>query len=371
MEKKHRPDPILFGICCALVAVGILVLASVSASFSLQRFGTTYYFLVHQVLYGLLPGLFFGSIAFFASLALLKRFSLPLLILGVILVGLVFVPGLGVKSGEALRWVSVGFFSFQPSELLKPAFIVYLAAWLANRVSKKEKSATFLSFIAILGAISLFLIAQPAVSTLGIIGITGLTMYFFAGTPVWHTILLVLSGFGGFFLLVKIAAYSKLSYILNRITVFLDPSLDPLGKGYQIQQALIGIGSGGITGVGLGLSFQKFGSLPEPIGDSIFAIFAEEIGLLGAAFLIVLFLAFAWRSFIIAHRVQDPFAKNTAIGIACWITVQAFINMGAMIGMLPLTGVPLPFISYGGSALMAELIGIGILLNISKSLTKA
>ncbi len=361
MEKKHRPDPVLFGICCTLIAVGILVLASVSASFSLQRFGTTYYFFAHQVLYGLLPGLLLGSAMFFVPLSLLKRLSLPILIFAIILVGLVFVPGLGVKSGEALRWVSLFGFSFQPSELLKPAFILYLAAWLANRIFQKNKNATFIPFAAILGAISLFLIAQPAVSTLGIITITGLVMYFFAGTPVWHTVLLLLAGLGGLFLLIKLAPYR-----LNRLAVFLDPSLDPLGKGYQIQQALIGIGSGGITGVGLGLSFQKFGSLPEPIGDSIFAIFAEEIGLLGAAFLIFLFLAFAWRSFIIAHRVQDPFAKNLAIGIACWITVQAFINMGAMIGMLPLTGVPLPFISYGGSALMAELIGIGILLNISK-----
>ena len=361
MEKKHRPDPVLFGICVALVAVGILVLASVSASFSLQRFGTTFYFFVHQVLYGLLPGLLVGSAAFFVPLSLLKRLSLPILFLAVVLVGLVFIPGLGVRSGEALRWVSILGFSFQPSELLKPAFIVYLAAWLASRISQKEKNAAFLPFAAILGAISVFLVAQPAISTLGIIGITGLAMYFFAGTPVWHTMVLVLTGLGGLFLLIKLAPYR-----LNRLAVFLDPALDPLGKGYQIQQALIGIGSGGITGVGLGLSFQKFGSLPEPIGDSIFAIFAEEIGLIGAVFLIFLFLAFAWRSFVIAQRVQDPFAKNAAIGIACWITVQAFINMGAMIGMLPLTGVPLPFISYGGSALIAELIGIGILLNISK-----
>lgn len=366
MEKKHRPDPILFGICVALVAIGILVLASVSASFSLQRFGTTFYFLNHQLIYGLLPGILLGSIAFFLPLPFLKRLSLPLLIGAIALVGLVFIPGLGVKSGEALRWISVLGFSFQPSELLKPAFIVYLAAWLANRTSQKEKNAAFFPFVVIMGAISLFLISQPAISTLGIITITGLAMYFFAGTPVWHTIALLVGGFGGFFILMKLAAYGKLSYITHRIAVFLDPSLDPLGKGYQIQQALIGIGSGGITGVGLGLSFQKFGSLPEPIGDSIFAIFAEEIGFIGAMFLIALFLAFAWRSFAAAQRIQDPFAKNAAIGIACWICVQAFMNMGAMIGVLPLTGVPLPFISYGGSALIAELIGIGILLNITK-----
>ena len=361
MEKKHRPDPILLGICVALVAVGILVLASVSASFSLQRFGTTFYFFTHQLLFGLLPGITIGLALFLLPLSFLKKWSVPILVSAVVLVGFVFIPGIGVKSGDALRWVSVGSFSFQPSELLKPAFILYLAAWLANRTSLKQRAGTLIPFLVILGAISLFLVLQPAVSTLGIIGITGLAMYFFSGTPLWHTLLLLLGGLGGLFFLIRIAPYR-----LNRLAVFFDPSLDPLGKGYQIKQALIGIGSGGITGVGLGLSFQKFGSLPEPIGDSIFAIFAEEIGFIGAAFLIVLFLAFAWRSFIIAKRVGDAFSKNAAIGIACWITVQAFVNMGSMVGLLPLTGVPLPFISYGGSALIAELIGVGILLNISK-----
>lgn len=367
MEKSiKRPDHILLGICIALIAAGILILASVSASFSLQRFGTTFYFFNHQLLVGLLPGLALAIAAFLTPLSVLRKWSLPLLVCAVALVGLVFIPGLGIKSGDALRWLSLGSFSFQPSELLKPAFILYLAAWLANRVSAKKKDATLIPFIVILGSIGLFLVSQPAISTLGIIAITGLAMYFFAGTPVWHTLLILTAGMGGLFALTKIAAQTKLLYILNRLAVFFDPSLDPLGKGYQIQQALIGIGSGGITGVGLGLSFQKFGSLPEPIGDSIFAIFAEEIGFLGAGFLILLFLAFAWRSFMVAKRTEDAFAKNAAVGIACWITLQTFVNIGSMIGMLPLTGVPLPFISYGGSALVAELIGIGILLNISK-----
>ena len=362
MERSiKRPDYMLLGICIALVVAGILILASVSASFSLLRFGTTFYFFNHQLLVGLLPGLALAIVAFLVPLSALRRWSLPLLIGAVVLVGLVFIPGLGIKSGDALRWLSLGSFSFQPSEFLKPAFILYLAAWLANRVSAKKTDATLIPFIVILGSIGLFLVSQPAVSTLGIIAITGLAMYFFSGTPLWHTLLILLGGLGGLLFLIRIAPYR-----LNRLAVFLDPSLDPLGKGYQIKQALIGIGSGGITGVGLGLSFQKFGSLPEPIGDSIFAIFAEEIGFLGAGFLILLFLAFAWRSFMVAKRTEDAFSKNAAVGIACWITLQAFINIGSMIGMLPLTGVPLPFISYGGSALVAELIGIGILLNISK-----
>jgi cell division protein FtsW len=163
------------------------------------------------------------------------------------------------------------------------------------------------------------------------------------------------------YVLIQIAPYR-----LSRLAVFLNPDLDPLGQGYQIKQALIGIGSGGIFGVGLGLSFQKFGVLPEPISDSIFAIFAEEVGFIGAILLIVLFAAFAQRSFTVARRSKERFAQLAALGIAAWITMQAFINMGAMIGLLPLTGIPLPFISYGGSALLSEMLALGVLLNISK-----
>ena len=145
----------------------------------------------------------------------------------------------------------------------------------------------------------------------------------------------------------------------------MDPLLDPLGQGYQIKQALIGIGSGGITGVGLGLSFQKFGFLPEPISDSIFAVVAEELGFIGATVLVVLFLLFALRSFVLAKRIEDPFAKIVTIGIASWITLQAFVNMGSITGLIPLTGIPLPFISYGGSALAVELLAMGILLKLT------
>ena len=166
----------------------------------------------------------------------------------------------------------------------------------------------------------------------------------------------------GFLLIIKIAPYRIL-----RILVFLNPEIDPMGVGYQIKQALITIGSGKISGVGLGLSEQKFGFLPQSISDSIFAIFAEETGFLGSAILIILFLAFFWRGFKIASRQREKFPKFIAFGITFWITLQAFINIGAMIGLVPLTGIPLPFMSYGGSALISELIGLGILLNISKT----
>jgi cell division protein FtsW len=353
----QKPDTILLGISVALVFVGVLILASVSASFSLQKFNTTFYFLEHQILLGLIPGLLAGTAAFFIPLDVFRRVSFAALAANIVLLGLVFLPIIGSAGQSAHRWIYVGPFSFQPSELLKLTLILYIAAWLAAKKTDK----TFVPFAVIMGVVSVLLILQPDISTLGVIGMTAVTMYFMAGTPIWHTALMIAGGFGALFALIQLAPYR-----VSRLAVFLDSSLDPLGKGYQIKQALIGIGSGGLTGVGLGLSFQKFGVLPEPISDSIFAVFAEEAGFIGAFLLVALFLAFCWRSFIIAKRAPSQFASLTAIGIASWITIQAFVNMGSMLAILPLTGIPLPFISYGGSALATELLALGILLNISK-----
>lgn len=374
-KNKYKVDPMLFGIIVLLVFLGILILASVSAAFSLKTFGTTYYFLNHQLLVGLLPGLVLGAIMFFfISPETIKKWSFVLLLFTIFLLTLVFFPMIGSQDG-AHRWIYLGPLSFQPSELLKLTFILYLASLLAKRILPKKESSkkrtvvltyllkgkgTFLPLLLVTAVISFLLVQQPDVSTLGVIGLTGIIMYFVAQTPWWHTPFIIAGALGILYFLVKIAPYR-----FSRIQVFLDPLLDPLGQGYQMKQALIGIGSGGLTGIGLGLSFQKFGFLPEPISDSIFAVVAEELGFIGAAFLVVLFLLFAWRSFALAKRLEDPFSRAATVGIASWITLQAFINMGSITGFLPLTGIPLPFISYGGSALVVELIAMGILLKLT------
>ncbi|MBI2643979.1 MAG: putative lipid II flippase FtsW [Candidatus Wildermuthbacteria bacterium] len=368
----RKPDFILLSICAALLFLGILILASVSASFSISRTGSTFYYLNHQLLFGVLPGVLLGTIAFFFPLSFLKRWSFALLCIGIILLGMVFIPGVGSNLGGAHRWIFVGPISIQPSELIKFIAILYVAAFLTSRSTgakngiktQRALKELLLPFLGILGVMGILLILQPDLSTLGIIIMIGLAMYFLASTPLWHTLSMIATGTAALFFLVQIAPYR-----LSRFLVFLNPSLDPLGKGYQIKQALIGIGSGGLTGVGLGLSFQKFGTLPEPISDSIFAIFAEETGFAGAFLLIALFLAFCWRGFVVARRAPDQFSGLVATGIVWWITLQAFINIGAMIRLLPMTGIPLPFISYGGSALVTELIALGILLNISKQKT--
>lgn len=361
MERKNNPDFLLLGLSCSLIIFGVLILGSVSSSFSLSKAGNPFYFLSHQLILGLLPGLLFGFVAYLFPLQKLKKWSVPLFLGSILLLLLVFFPVIGGQVKGAYRWVGFGPVSIQPSEFLKVGFIVYLASWLSSRLEQKKKHGFLAPFIAMLGAVALLLLLQRDVSTLGIITLVGIIMYFIAETPLWHILFMAVGGFSALFLMVRLAPYR-----FTRFTTFLNPNLDPLGTGYHIKQALIGIGSGGITGVGLGLSFQKFGVLPEPMSDSIFAIFAEEMGFLGAAVLLLLFFAFVWRSFVVAKRIQDRFSKFVAIGIASWIGLQAFINIGSMVGILPLAGIPLPFISYGGSALVAELIGLGLLLNISK-----
>lgn len=373
MKKEADIDYPLLGITIILLLLGILILASVSASISLEKFGNTFYYLQHQLLFGIIPGVILAWVVLKIKFSFIKKVIPLLVVVNLILLATVFFPIVGSEFTGARRWVVLGPFSFQPSEFLKISFVLYLALWLSAKTEKKyqknrkksglrtPENRTLLAFLAIIGIVSFLLILQPDISTLGVIGLTGILMYFLAFTPAWHTLLITLGGIGALGALIKIAPYR-----MNRLTVFLNPNLDPQGIGYQIKQSLIAIGSGGIKGVGLGLSRQKFGYLPGTMSDSIFAIFAEETGLIGSIVLIILFLLFLWRGFTIATRSSDRFLKLAAFGITSWIVIQAFVNIGSMSGLLPLTGIPLPFISYGGSAIITELIGVGLLLKISK-----
>lgn len=355
MSKK--PDYFLLGTFIALVSLGILVLAGTSAPLSQENFGNTTYYLFHQIKFGLLPGLFLAFLFYKISLSFLKKFSFLFLLTALFFLGLVFLPGVGANLGGASRWLDFGFFSFQPSEFLKISFIIYLSAWL----SKKEATKNFLPFLIIIGFISFFLIEQPDISTLGVIVLTAIIMYFSIATPFWHTILMIFSGLAGLAALIKIAPYR-----FNRVLVLLKPDADPMGIGYQIKQSLIAVGSGGIFGLGLGMSNQKFDFLPQTISDSIFSIYAEETGFIGSIILISLFIFLFLQGYKIFRKNSDKFSQLLALGICSWLTLQALVHIGAMIGILPLSGIPLPFISYGGSHLIAEMAGAGLLLNISK-----
>lgn len=367
---KGKPDYVLIIVTIILIILGIIILANVSAPLSVERFGTTYYFLKHQLLFGFLPGLILAFLAFRIGLGFLKKWAPILLLINLVFLGMVFFPKIGIEYGGAARWIDFGPISLQPAEFLKLTFILYLASWLTSRTektnlqkSKKVFSQTLIAFLILISLISLFLIFQPNISILGITFLVAALIYFLARTPPWHIILIILIGIGSLISLIKLAPYR-----MERILVFFNPEVDPMGIGYQIKQALIAVGSGGIFGQGLGLSQLKFGFLPQSISDSIFAVFAEETGFIGSSILIFLFLIFFWRGLRIGKLSQDKFSQLTAWGVTIWICLQGFINIGAMIGILPLTGIPLPFISYGGSALVSELIGIGILLNISRQI---
>ena len=365
-DSNKYPDYILLAVVVILICLGIIILASVSAPVSQERFGITYYFLSRHFVF-LVLGIILAYFAFKIRLDFLKKIAPILLLINLVLLAMVFLPGIGLEISGARRWINIGgVISFQPSEFLKLTFILYLASWLSSRTSNKraEKdgiSQTFIAFLIVIGLISLFLIFQPDISTLGIIVLVAYLMYFSAKTPFWHSILIILIGSGALFALIKLA-----SYRFDRLLVFLDPGLDPMGIGFQIKQSLIAIGSGGILGTGFGMGIQKFGFLPGAISDSVFALFAEETGFVGGVILIFLFLIFLWQGFRISRLSQDKFFQFTALGITAWIVIQGFINISSMIGLLPLTGIPLPFISYGGSALIVTLVGVGILLNISK-----
>jgi cell division protein FtsW len=364
---NQKPDYVLVIIPSVLLVLGIVILTGITAPLSLEKAGNPYWFLNHQIIFGIIPGIILFLLTFKIKLELIRKWAPIILLINLILVVMVFLPFIGIKSGGSSRWLTFGNgFAFQPSEFLKLTFILYGSSLLAARLQDRQKinfSQSFTAFFATIGIISLLLILQPDISTLGIIVLCGLIIYFGAGTPFWHTLSVVIFGILSLLYLIKSAPYRA-----QRWFVFLNPKeADPLGSGYQLNQALITVGSGGISGLGLGMSLQKFGFLPQSMTDSIFAIWAEETGFIGALILILLFLTLVIRGFKISKKSEDKFIKLTALGISSWFCWQALLNIGAMTGIIPITGIPLPFISYGGSHLVAEMAGLGILLNISKN----
>ncbi len=358
--KKQKVDIFLLGTIIALLVVGFLALATASIPLSLKVTGKATYYLFHQILFGLLPGLLLGFIAFKLPLDKVRNFSIVLFIFSIISMLLVFVPGLSIKELGATRWLNLGFTSVQPSEFLKISLILYLATILDD---KKNRQKFFVFIIVLLLSCSI-LVAQKDTGTLFVVFVIAMAMFFCSKTPVKQTILMVCTAIVGFSLLIVFSPYR-----MERIFSFLNPNTDILGSGYHINQSLITIGSGGLLGSGLGLGTQKLGFIPQSMSDSIFAVIAEEVGFVGASLLIILFLVFFFKVMNMAKNTENQYSKLIAIGIGCWIIIQTFVNIAAMTGIFPLTGIPLPFISYGGTHLVAELIACGLLLNISKQQT--
>ena len=360
--KAHEPDRGLLIIIFLLLGFGLVVLSSASLVISQERFDKSYHYFFHQLIYGVGIGLILFFIVSKIPYKFWKKWAVVILALSIVALILVFIPSLGFGYGGARRWIDLKFFSFQPSELVKLGFIIYLAAWLEKRKTEiKTFSYSTLPFLIIMSLIGTLLILQPDIGTLGVITIIGIIIFFLAGAKISHILLLGSAGLATLFALIKIAPYR-----MNRLLTFINPEIDPQGIGYQIKQALLAIGSGGLFGVGWGHSRQKYNYLPSPASDSIFAITAEELGFVGATILIILFLALAIKGFKLAKNSPDRFAQLAAVGITSWFVIQAFVNIGAITGLIPLTGITLPFISYGASSMVMTLVGAGILVNISK-----
>ncbi len=317
----------------------------------------------------LILGLGGGLIAFFFAMAIpyrfWKQYSLYIFGAAVMLTLLVFVPHVGIELNGARRWIRLGPLTLQTSEFLKIAYILYLATWFSNSKSKITKAAQgLIPFVVISAITGGVLLMQPDTDTFVIIAVSGAAMFMAAGARFRELALLVLAGVIGLGILVFFRPY-----LADRLTTFLHPENDPHGSSYQVQQSLLAVGAGEVFGRGFGQSIQKFGKLPEPISDSIFSVFAEEFGFVGGLALILVYIIFALRGLWVAARAPDLFGGLVAIGIVVLITAQSFLNIGAMLALLPLSGLPLVFVSHGGSALLVSLGAAGILMSISRSIT--
>lgn len=393
VREAHEPDRSFLMLSGVLLVLGLIILTSASVGLAYQETGDSFFYIKRQLSLGLTAGLLGALIVQLIPVSWWRVLALPLFLGSLALLALVLVPGVASPIKGVSRWIGFGQITIQPSELLKITLPLYLAAWFSSRIKRArtkasrrqarrprkkrsqksqkgpvpasitlgEDSSLIAPLLTILGLLAVLFVLQPDISTFGILVIVAFAMYFLAGGSLRILALLTALGAAGALVLVRTAPYR-----MNRVLAFLSPEQDPLGIGYQINQALLAVGSGGFWGRGFGFSREKLFFLPEPMGDSIFAVFAEEAGFIGATFLILLFIAFAWRGFWIARRIPDPFLKLLTAGLVLWIVIQAFINIAGNIALGPLTGITLPFISYGSSSLAVALVSAGMIYKASR-----
>lgn len=360
-KPKSSPDYAFVSIVALLVIFGLVMLASASSDLAKVQFGDSNFYIKHQVLYGLsvgVLGFFLTSLIYYGRW---RKLATVLLLLNIVALVLVFTP-FGISAKGASRWLNINGISFQPGELLKITFLIYLASWISrDKVRGKSFTEGLMPFLVLLGLVVILLILQPSTTTAIILSTTAVLMYFTAGAKIRFIVSIFLIAGLGFSLLVYTTPYR-----MQRILTFLNPQTDELGNAYHINQSLLAIGSGGLTGVGYGQSTTKLNYLPEPIGDSIFAVIGEELGFVGTSTLLLLFLALIMRGLAIAKKTPDIFGRLLVISFISLIGLQTFINVSAISGLLPLTGIPLPFISFGGTALAVFMTMAGIITNVSR-----
>ncbi|MBH41537.1 MAG: putative lipid II flippase FtsW [Candidatus Magasanikbacteria bacterium] len=362
-KKQKEIDYVLLSYFGVLLVFGLIMLASASAVIGYDRFGDQYFFIKRQLLYGAIPGVLAVFFLIKIPYTWIKKITWFIAIGSFALLVLVLIPGIGSSFNTGARsWITFGGFSFQPAELAKLGVVFFLATYLAKLgKSVTELKTGFLPALC-LGLVPVGLvILQPDIGTASILFVLVFGLLFVSGAKRSHLGVLALLAVAAFFVLILIAPYRA-----ARFTTFLHPELDPQGIGYHINQAYLAIGSGGWFGKGLGHSVQKFQYLPEVHADSIFAVMAEEMGFVVSLLLVVLLLAITIRCIRIAQAAPDNFGILIVSGIVIWFITQSFFNIGAMLGLMPITGVPLPFVSHGGTALVISLIGVGVVLNVSK-----
>lgn len=367
-DSNTSPD-LIFLILFGIIAVfGMIMLSSASTAIAFQRFGDSLYYVKHQLMFGFFPGLFICTALAIIDYRFWRKFAFPALVVSILLLIAVFIPGLGRTFNGSRSWLQIGGIVFQPVEIVKLGFILYLSVWLEKRDRRtiKDFSDGLMPFLISLGIIMGLILLQPDVGSMGVIVMIALMIYFVAGADIKHLFALGGIGVGLLAFLIKIAPYRA-----ARFTVFLHPEADPQGLGYHINQALLAIGSGGLVGLGFAHSRQKHLYLPEAINDSIFAIMAEELGFVMISIGLAILLALIIRGYHIARQAPDEFGRLITTGIISWIGFQSFINIAAMVGLMPITGLPLPFVSYGSSSLVVLFAAVGIVINVSRHIDQA
>ncbi|MCC6323569.1 putative lipid II flippase FtsW, partial [Candidatus Nomurabacteria bacterium] len=353
--KSKSIDKIFFGLIVTLVIFGIVMFTSASMGILAKNPAKFYDVIFNQFLFGLLGGGIAMYCAYRIPYKFWRTYSLTIFIVSILITASVFIPGIGFAHGGARRWINIFGISFQPVEFLKIAFVIYFAAWLSwIKIKVRDLKFSVIPLIVLLAIIAGVLLKQPDTKSVILIAVTAMIMLFISGMPwkyIFGIFIVCILGFG---LLVSFTPYLR-----NRVDTFLHPSRNQSTSSYQLQQSLIAIGSGGIFGRGLGQSIQKYSYLPEPQGDSIFAVIGEETGFIGAVAIIILFIIFAFRGFKISYYAPDSFSKLLIIGFITITLAQAFMNIASIIGVFPLTGVPLPFISHGGTSLLITLGAMG------------
>lgn len=360
-KARSAPDVWILISTLLLLTIGVVMVYSASAVIAYHEFGDYFYYLKRQLLFAVL-----GIIAMFFTMNMdyhvWKKYAKIGLIICFALLIIVLIPGIGVIRGGARSWLGIGSFGIQPSEFMKMGMILFLAKLLSDQQSQITSfTKGLLPPLVLVGVAFGFIMLQPDLGTGAVMVGASLLVIFTAGARILHLSFLAIGGIAGFVGLILAAPYR-----LQRITAFLDPWQDPLGAGYQAIQSLYAIGPGGLVGLGLGMSRQKYSYLPEPQTDFIFSIIAEELGFIGGMVVLLLFLILVWRGMRTAITAPDTFSSLVAVGIVGMVAVQVIINIGVVIGLMPVTGITLPLISAGGSSLTLMLTSIGILLNISR-----